>query len=277
MIGCILAYTSIQCTASDAMGQTVNPYDHERVATSPISRVELEKELAKRLSANRMQVENAPVVLLEADITTRPKVPAKTVGTHDSLRDDASRSDGTLVEGLQIKMADEQVKVSWNTPREKNVREFVLERTTDGINFTKLGTVEGGGTTHQRKHYDLIDRYPINGHVYYCLTSTDIHDEVVCWGIMEVKVNEKPQLNVWPSPAQQEDIQISINFLKDSVVRWELTNLQGNIVVHETDVPVDNGLLVLKLSDYEALPAGIYFVHVRGLRQTYTSKFVIRP
>jgi len=67
------------------------------------------------------------------------------------------------------------IKLDWTTATETNNRGFEIERATDGETFTKLGFVEGNGTSTERKNYSFVDQsnFRQNSVVHYRLKQVD--------------------------------------------------------------------------------------------------------
>jgi hypothetical protein len=62
--------------------------------------------------------------------------------------------------------------LQWSTLSELNNQGFAIERSIDGITFSKIGFVKGAGTTNAKMQYQYID-YGFNGSAYYRLVQTD--------------------------------------------------------------------------------------------------------
>ncbi len=67
------------------------------------------------------------------------------------------------------------IKLDWTTATETNNRGFEIERATDGKTFTKVGFVEGNGTSTERNNYSFVDHsnFRQNSVVYYRLKQVD--------------------------------------------------------------------------------------------------------
>lgn len=65
------------------------------------------------------------------------------------------------------------VQLNWTTENEMNCMEFGIMRSADGINFEKIGHVNGNGTTDLEHQYIFSDVAPVSGINYYRLEPTD--------------------------------------------------------------------------------------------------------
>ncbi|MGB5978403.1 MAG: hypothetical protein WBG62_13410, partial [Cyclobacteriaceae bacterium] len=64
--------------------------------------------------------------------------------------------------------------LSWKTAAEEHNDYFTIERSADGLNFTRLATVAGYGTSSTPVEYDYTDQSPAYGNNYYRLSQTDM-------------------------------------------------------------------------------------------------------
>ncbi len=65
------------------------------------------------------------------------------------------------------------VVLEWTTATERNSSEFEVERSSDGLDYTLLGTVPAAGNSQSLIQYALVDDHPLSGLSYYRLTEYD--------------------------------------------------------------------------------------------------------
>ena len=65
------------------------------------------------------------------------------------------------------------VNLDWATAFEYQNREFVIERSTSGIDWAEIGRVNGAGNSDAVINYEFEDRFPARGKNYYRLKQTD--------------------------------------------------------------------------------------------------------
>jgi hypothetical protein len=91
-----------------------------------------------------------------------------------------------------------EVKVSWKTSEEINSKEFVVERSTDGSNFTAIGTVTAKGTAAD---YSLLDAKPVTGNNYYRLKLVDKDGKIAYTNIIKINFSRQLSVHIAPNPA----------------------------------------------------------------------------
>ncbi|MBE2278970.1 MAG: T9SS type A sorting domain-containing protein [Ignavibacteriaceae bacterium] len=93
---------------------------------------------------------------------------------------------------------DDKIVLKWLTSTETNNFGFEVQRSFDGINFDKIGFVNGYGTTTSPKYYSFEDRIKSNRLVKYRLKQTDFDGSFEFSNIVEVSA---------PLPAEYELLQ----------------------------------------------------------------------
>lgn len=98
------------------------------------------------------------------------------------------------------KEANDNVKLLWNVAKEQNVRGYELERSSDGVNFSRIGFVTATGSSV----YSHVDAGLTKGTHYYRVRNIDFDGAYKYTGIVRVNVGSPANnnLQVYPNPAQ---------------------------------------------------------------------------
>ncbi|GJQ63062.1 MAG: hypothetical protein SCALA702_21150 [Melioribacteraceae bacterium] len=67
----------------------------------------------------------------------------------------------------------ETIQLAWETATETNNKGFEVERSEDGESFTKVGYMDGNGTTSEKQSYTFTDHHAVSGTYYYRLRQVD--------------------------------------------------------------------------------------------------------
>lgn len=156
---------------------------------------------------------------------------------------------------FSAKVVDYQVEVTWATASELNNHHFLLERSTDGVNFTALTTTPGAGTSSQGKEYKAHDDYPPIGLAYYRLTQVDYDGKYEVFKVISVFVDEPDEPEVYPNPTT-DYILVDVNPENYST---SLSNLNGRVVTDNIGKSEFEGRLRL---DLQALQPGVYVLQL---------------
>ena len=143
------------------------------------------------------------------------------------------------------------VVLDWSTASEKNNNKFVIERSTDGINWVSIGEVMAIGNTNSISNYTFTDVDPLDGTSYYHLHQIDINGSATVSKTLVVLTSSQ-LVSVSPNPF-------------DGVLTI-MTNIKGNINVSMLDVlgrslyeitkDVEDGLITI----HPELASGAYIV-----------------
>jgi uncharacterized repeat protein (TIGR01451 family) len=185
--------------------------------------------------------------------------------------------DGTAVIGpqettLAVKLGSFTVKktgslaqLDWVTLNEIKNDRFEIERSTDGVNFGKVGEVKGAGTTTESSNYQFAD--PVGsvaaGIIYYRLRIVDIDGKATYSKIVALKLNGSiaiREYTVYPNPFTS-NIKLNINSTKETAVTIRISNTNGQALVNRV-VTLQPGDNVVVLRDLDALKTGIHFMEI---------------
>jgi hypothetical protein len=148
---------------------------------------------------------------------------------------------------------NETVVLDWSTASEKNNNKFVIERSSDGINWVSIGEVMGAGNTNSATDYTFTDVDPLNGTSYYRLRQIDADGQSSLSKILSV-FTSNPLISVSPNPF--DDV-LTIVTTSKGEVNVAIHDIQGRLL-YEISKEVSDGLLTI----YPELASGAYIVKV---------------
>ncbi|MFK7947919.1 MAG: family 16 glycosylhydrolase [Saprospiraceae bacterium] len=152
--------------------------------------------------------------------------------------------------------------LSWQTENELNNSHFEIERSTNGIDFEMIGTIEGQGTTFDVTNYDFIDKNSeIN--TYYRLRQVDFDRQFEYSNI--VNINRKQITNndirFYPNPIQ-DDLSINYESITNEPVQITILDMIGRVlIVQNKDLTQGDNQLNI---DCTNLPQGNYFIQLQS-------------
>ena len=151
---------------------------------------------------------------------------------------------------------------------------FDIERSRDGVAYTKIGEVKGFGTSSAAHDYAFTDAgaAPVGGgQVYYRLRQVDAdgRSEFSPVRTLEFGVGAAGPVGflLVPNPAQQR-VSLQLSLVSAGTVC--LTDLAGRVVLRQA---IEAGALRPSL-DLAALPTGIYVVQVEQNGQRFSQRLV---
>jgi arylsulfatase B len=87
---------------------------------------------------------------------------------------------------LKAQLVHKTTVLNWQTASENNNKSFIIERSTDGLNYAHVGEVKGKGTTNASQSYTFTDRGPSVNTNYYRLRQTDFNGKETISSVVSV-------------------------------------------------------------------------------------------
>jgi ELWxxDGT repeat protein len=167
------------------------------------------------------------------------------------------------------------VNLDWTTENEKNTHHFEVERSTDGVNFEKIGQVASKGNS-QRANYNLLD---VNAYkqksnrLFYRLNMVDIDGKSRYSPIAMIQLEQQAnRLSIYPNPVGNSlRLQFASHKKQDAEIR--VMNASGQ-VVKRLNLQVQAGQNQ-QLIPVDQLAPGVYFTElILTDQKTQTERFI---
>ncbi len=157
---------------------------------------------------------------------------------------------------------DKGVQVEWTTQQEINIDRYEVERSRDGLQFSKQGTVNARNSSTVA-NYKLFDPLPLIGDNFYRIKIIEAgqptYSEVLRVKISKGSVNV---VTIYPNPINESNITLQLNLEKGNYT-LKLTNEMGQQVLTKT-IAHAGGSAVESMVAAKALPAGVYQLRIVG-------------
>ena len=98
--------------------------------------------------------------------------------------------------------AENTVLVSWATEQEVNSSYFAVQRSSNGSDWTTIGTVAAKGNSATVSTYSFTDKSALNGIDYYRLQMVDLNGSYAFSPISVVRTSLVQNISVFPNPAR---------------------------------------------------------------------------
>jgi len=150
-----------------------------------------------------------------------------------------------------------RVQLAWTTTSEQNADRFIVERSPDLTEFTRVGELPAKGTTDQRQDYGMTDPNPTPGINYYRLKQRDFNGTTTPFKPVSVIVRtDEPAISAYPNPANTDRIHLRLWNADDATIR--LLNMFGQTIAGQLDrLPGE-----ADFRPAQPLPAGLYWLDV---------------
>jgi Secretion system C-terminal sorting domain len=137
--------------------------------------------------------------------------------------------------------------LEWITASEINSDYFIIERSTDGINFHDVGKVKSKSYAHEVNEYQFKDEVPKDGINYYRLRPTDLDGTYSYSGIISLVLTVPDQVSLYPNPSSD---QIFIRSNGNS--EFKISDITGQVIIKSTTDHLVHSINI------QQLPQGMY-------------------
>lgn len=146
----------------------------------------------------------------------------------------------------------EHVRLDWATASEWNNIKFILERSTDGVNFQSFSIVPGAGNSNELLTYKWLDRTPPHGLVHYRLQQIDDDGHSSYSPVASIDMGTPP-----PGPV-----------VSPNPIAADQFTLNGDVIGNQLEIRTLNGSLIRSLIatsntvKYGDLEPGTYLLRI---------------
>jgi len=147
--------------------------------------------------------------------------------------------------------------IDWKVQEETNVHHYEVERSADGQQFTKIGTV----TATNSNVYQLIDEQPVTGLNYYRVRAV-INNRTLYTPVAKVFFGRNASgITIFPNPVVDRKINLYINGGQKGDYTINLFNNSGQLLKSEKLAQsTGNGNRIIEMDN--VLPHGTYYLEI---------------
>jgi hypothetical protein len=144
--------------------------------------------------------------------------------------------------------------LQWTTLQEVNTDHFIIERSTDGINYVSIGTLPAGGNTIAVSKYHFTDEQPATGINYYRIKIADKNAKSSYSPVRKINIMSNDfTISLLPNPVTKGVVHINSSV---NCTRIELRDATGRLIKTAKASGMQNQLPV------QDVAKGIYLVTV---------------
>ncbi len=158
--------------------------------------------------------------------------------------------------------------LTWATTMEAATSHFILEKSTDGISFSPIGTIPAAGNSSVLLNYSYSDPFISSGITYYRLVQYDLDGTAYYSEIKAVAKESQTSIQVLPNPNDGRFVLLIENAEGLSTQATVLNSL-GQIVYEGAEE-----ISSQRQMDISALASGIYYLQLRTPEGTTVNKIV---
>jgi len=125
------------------------------------------------------------------------------------------------------------IAVEWKTEDQVNLKQYEIERSVDGNNFSKVATV--AAAVSPVATYSWMDVNPAAGYNYYRIRSVDINGKASYTQVVKVQTGiiVNRDITVFPNPILNGTINLQLTNQPEGIYYVNVTNQLGQSILHK--------------------------------------------
>ncbi len=165
---------------------------------------------------------------------------------------------------IKVFQKNNGVQVEWSIQQEINIDKYEVEKSSNGVQFTKEGTVQAKGIASGVTKYNLFDPAPLPGLNFYRLKMIDKEGNATYSSVIKVNLSSgATMLTIYPNPVEGNTIILQMNNLRKGSYTITLTNKLGQQVMNKV-IEHAGGSSTQSIESPKALSAGVYQLRLTG-------------
>jgi len=191
----------------------------------------------------------------------------------------------SLLNALPLKLisfnarrGSDNITVNWVTTNEVNVKNFVVERSFDGIEFTEIGTVTARNIATEQVNYKFTDTDAIavktGKRILYRIRMVDIDGKYSYSNIAVVSpAATSTQFFLYPNPVKGSEVYVQLNEAVQENVSVKIEDVSGRLFNRFTRNINNSNIIPV---DVKGLSNGIYVLKIETSKKSFVQQFIIQ-
>ena len=130
---------------------------------------------------------------------------------------------------------NKNIAVQWQVANEINIKDYEVEKSFDGISFSKVNTTLSQGSIGGNYLYSWLDENAVAGDNYYRIKSNSINEKISYSEVVKVrKANVGGSINVYPNPVADGIIKLHFKNMAKGNYSLRLLNATGQTITQSS-------------------------------------------
>ena len=136
------------------------------------------------------------------------------------------------ITSVKAELDNGNVDVNWQVTNEKNMKQYEVERSTDGVNFMSKTSVVASNSGSG--NYRWTDEKPLRGAYYYRIRCVASDGKIQYSNMVKVLIGDgKPSISIYPNPITNGVINLHLNNLPAGRYDLRLINHLGQVITRK--------------------------------------------
>lgn len=172
---------------------------------------------------------------------------------------------------FEANAGSEKVELQWTTASESNNAMFIVERSTDGKEFSEVSKIAGAGNSTEVHEYSLIDVFPVAGLAYYRLKQIDFDGNFSYSDLVAAFIKQKQPFDIISvETTMNSTIKITFTTRVNEFCTFQVLDLSG-VPVFNVDMMVNAGINKKEIF-CPFLKKGVYLLSISNNEEVLSKK-----
>ena len=156
------------------------------------------------------------------------------------------------LEFTNLKATQQQngIMLTWSVANENGITQYEVQKSTDGTDFTTIGTVSADGAAS----YNWLDQNPVDGENYYRIVAVQANGSLSYSNIVNVETAKgAPAITAYPNPVTGGTVSLQLTNMPAGTYDVRLVDNIGQVVMVKSIIhPGGSSAQTLQLGNYLA-------------------------
>ncbi len=164
------------------------------------------------------------------------------------------------LDGVSAKLRNNEVLLEWTSVFEINADKYIVERSTDGRNYTPIGEVAAAGSSYKALQYNYNDKTAEKGNAYFYRLKLQDQDGTFEYSKVAYVNNKSGSgiaIKVFPNPFVKDIQVVGLTQSQMNIANIRIFDMMGNPVKYSftgaNEISIDanapRGMYILKVQD----------------------------
>ena len=169
----------------------------------------------------------------------------------------------------------DDIAVRWTVENQLNVQRYEVEKSTDGISFTRVNS-QPATTTSGASTYNWLDTHAVEANNFYRIRNVDINGAAAYSKVVKVTMGKRTgSITVYPNPVTGNVMELQLNNMAAGQYQVRLVNAIGQVLLDNTFQHA-GGTAAEKIKLSNQVAKGIYTLEITAPDNIKTTVRIIK-
>jgi len=161
------------------------------------------------------------------------------------------------------------VNLAWTTTQEINAAYFIIERSSNGASWDRIGSVNAHANTSSASKYGYTDASPLKATAYYRLAMVDLDGKKEYSAVKTIQVAQVSTVNCYPNPATEK---VTVSLSGGNTASTVKLMTQSGQVLQQRKAGSNTQMISIDVQQY---PRGMYIVSIESANGTTSNQTLV--